>query len=646
MSDSKNKKVLILFMPLANPNFTGLGAALVRTILNRDNVPCDISYAHLLFSKLIDSDPLVEDQLVNVAQSELIFAPYYFNSSLEECAEKLYQYTKSISQDSSGITLERFKNFVHKGGECLDQVMNDIEWENYDIVGFSVLKQQTVASLAMAKKIKEKFPHIKIIFGGANASQPMGNEILRSFPEVDYIFEGEVDGFISQAINEIRLTPDGPFQSPGLSYRNEKNEICNTRENQPFFDLDTLPVPDYQPYFDQLEAYELKHVQPTLSMEASRGCWWGEKKHCSFCGLSDESLKFRSKSEEKVIEDVLTISARHQYTDIFFIDNIINYKFYKTLLPDLAYLREHMGYDLNFFFESKSNIDRQHARYFRTAGVNSVQPGIESFSNHILSLMQKGNTGIRQVQCLKFLAEQSININWNIIYKIPHETPEDYKEQIKIIPFIHHIQPLHSGGYIPMQLNRFAPYQACPEKYGIKNVRPKEFYSEIFNDKNINFNNFAYYFDYDIDNVHQEELGRLHIDLDEALRLWRNSFRENSLTQRRGPGFIEIIDRRIFYSENEEWEKDREEVMLLDGVHAEIFTFIDTVRSLKTVIDRFSSRLEEDKIKSFLNELYQKRLAYRNNEDQYINLPLLMEAYNFGYYTYESKNEEELAVVS
>lgn len=32
-----------------------------------------------------------------------------------------------------------------------------------------------------------------------------------------------------------------------------------------------------------------------LVLEGARGCWWGEKHHCTFCGLNGSLMKFRSK---------------------------------------------------------------------------------------------------------------------------------------------------------------------------------------------------------------------------------------------------------------------------------------------------------------------------------------------------------------
>ena len=44
-------------------------------------------------------------------------------------------------------------------------------------------------------------------------------------------------------------------------------------------------------------------------------------------------------------------------------------------------------------------------RLLRDAGVTTIQPGIESFSDRVLKLMKKGVTGLQNIQLLKWCKE-------------------------------------------------------------------------------------------------------------------------------------------------------------------------------------------------------------------------------------------------
>jgi len=611
-------------MPWAPPVFPGLGPALLRSVLNRDGVPCDIYYANLVFSRMIEGDSFFEQHFGKFAISELAFTPYYFNSSPDEAAAGLWSHARGSARDGSLHKAERYRWLVSRAGACLEEVYASIPWGEYDIVGFSVMMQQTVPSLALARRIKREYPDIRILFGGPNCSWPMGEEILKCFPEVDFVVEGEADGVITPLIRDMRSAR--PVSVPGVYYRDGQGQVCRTAQGRPFGEVDTLPIPDYQPFFEQLERLGVDHVHPYLQLELSRGCWWGQKHHCSFCSLEDNLMQFRAKSEDRALAELLALAARHRYTEFFPTDSIINHRFYATLLPRIAELREREGYDFTFFFEIKSNIRREHATALRAAGVNAVQPGIESFNDHILALMDKGSTGIRQMQCLKMLAEHGIVANWNMIYRNPNELPEDYRELLSIIPFVRHLPPLHEEGLTPMLLMRFSPYFERPIDHGIRNVRPAHFYSQVFPDPSIDLGRLAFYFDYDHDDHKDQELAGYHLQLRAAIERWRRCYRENSLTQLRGPGFVTVLDSRV--PEDADVPPDEEmptKSIRIDGGRAEIFAFCDEIRGETEILRAFEGRIPPGEITGFLDEMVAARLMYRSPKGQVINLPLLLD---------------------
>ncbi|MCX6690660.1 MAG: hypothetical protein NTW33_01085 [Methanoregula sp.] len=71
--------------------------------------------------------------------------------------------------------------------------MDNVDWSQYDWVGFSSSFEQHCASLALAKRIKSRFPDVRIIFGGSNCFGAMGDVLCRCFPFIDYVCTGEGD---------------------------------------------------------------------------------------------------------------------------------------------------------------------------------------------------------------------------------------------------------------------------------------------------------------------------------------------------------------------------------------------------------------------------------------------------------------------
>src|SRR5262249_18382464 len=134
------------------------------------------------------------------------------------------------------------------------------------------------------------------------------------------------------------------------------------------------------------------------------------------------------------------------------VDNILDMRYFGSVLPELA--RRHIPAQL--FFEVKANLTRDQVLTLKTAGVDRIQPGIESMSDHVLRLMRKGTTTLRNIQLLKWCQELGIIAEWNLLYGFPGETRQDYAEMLQLFPSIRFLRPPSACG--PIRLDRFSPF--------------------------------------------------------------------------------------------------------------------------------------------------------------------------------------------
>ena len=82
---------------------------------------------------------------------------------------------------------------------------------------------------------------------------------------------------------------------------------------------------------------------------------------------------------------------------------------------------------MSLFYEVKANLRLQQVALLAAAGIDRIQPGIESLSDHVLKLMRKGTTALQNVQLLKWCREHGVKAEWNVLYGFPGELPEDYE---------------------------------------------------------------------------------------------------------------------------------------------------------------------------------------------------------------------------
>jgi radical SAM superfamily enzyme YgiQ (UPF0313 family) len=109
-------------------------------------------------------------------------------------------------------------------------------------------------------------------------------------------------------------------------------------------------------------------------IESSRGCWWGQKHQCTFCGLNAHGLDYRAKSGERVVGEVVELACKHRTLRVDAVDNVID----SRSRDQMCSLLSATGYDFDLFYEVKTNLTRADIRALRAAGVRSVQPGVES----------------------------------------------------------------------------------------------------------------------------------------------------------------------------------------------------------------------------------------------------------------------------
>lgn len=373
---------------------------------------------------------------------------------------------------------------------CLEEVMK----LRPRVVGFTSVFQQQVASLALAQRIKQHNPDVSIILGGANCEGVMGAEVIRQFPFIDAVVSGEGDIVFPELISRIlerKSLSDlaGVYTSNNIGFIGVNNIYLNATSVR---DMDSLPVPNYEEYFTQKSSLGLDDLESIIPFETSRGCWWGAKNHCTFCGLNGITMNFRSKTGSRALEELLYLANNHPGQPIAAVDNILDTKYFRTFIPALI----ERNLDLKLFYEVKANLKKHELQLLSEAGITKIQPGIESLSTSILQGMRKGIKFLQNIQLLKWCKEFGIEPSWNILWGFPGEDPEEYRVMASVLPLLAHFTPPITAGAV--RLDRFSPLYVQGEQNGVMNIRPYPAYSYVYpalSDESRA--NLAYYFTYD-----------------------------------------------------------------------------------------------------------------------------------------------------
>jgi ribosomal peptide maturation radical SAM protein 1 len=602
--------ILFVVMPFGAIR-PAIGVSLLKPCLARIGLSSEILYLNIRFAERVgfpDYDYVADRSPTQSLAGDWIFAKCL--SGLRSPADDVYLRTferrfRIFGPTQQPIeTIMRCRSFAE---EFLKESFDLIDWQRFDIIGFTSTFSQHVASLALAKAVKERFPSLTIVFGGANCEDTMGLQLHRSFPFVDFVCTGEADlSFprLAKALKDGQCVAD----IPGVVSRLEGESCFSslTPDREP--NMDSLPTPDYGEYFEQLQSLVPRPKTGGVALiESSRGCWWGEKHHCTFCGLNGTSMSFRSKSAKRVLEELSELQSRYHPDYIAAVDNILDMKYFRDLIPALAV----EGLRLGLFYETKANLTKEHLRMLRAAGVLTIQPGIESLSTEILRLMRKGITAIQNVQMLKWCTEFGITAYWNLIYGFPGEEPEEYDKIADLIESLHHLRPPHGIG--PIRLDRFSPNFFKATEMGIINVRPDSSYNCIYNLPEEQLEHLAYYFEHDYQDGRDPE--RYVKNARSAVARWQEYSDNPGLKYADHGESLAIWDRR---------PKTKRTVTVLHEIEREIYLYCDqhrTINQIETVVQRVFG--VTSMVQPFLNDMVRDRLMI-HLDGSYLSLATLV----------------------
>jgi ribosomal peptide maturation radical SAM protein 1 len=508
--------VVLCSAPVMSVVRPSIALGLLQASLQRRGITCRSLYLNLLFAEAIGID--LNEEVAMESPASLRVGDWLFAGTLgkpldrPEVATHRRALERSLGAsmaDLLAVREEAVPAFVATAAAAVLE-------HGPRLVGFTTMFDQTAASLAIAAEIKRRDPSIIVCMGGANCHGPMGEVLLRHYPQLDYVFTGEAD-LTFEAFAVAVLATGRASGIAGCLGRGEAKPVPPS----PLMELERSPIPAYGDYFRQLALLaEHDRIRVSTPFESSRGCWWGQKHHCTFCGLNAEGMAFRAKSPERVLSELQTLERAHGVSLFAATDNIIALPHVAQVLAKLAPEdRSAPPPNRRLFYEMKSNADEAQLEIMARGGVVLVQPGIESLSADALRIMRKGVTPALNLRLLRNAAELGMGVIWSFLYGFPGERAETYGEIARLLPLFSHFHPPVSCTRI--RLDRFSPNYERAAELGFSNVVPVPAYGAIYDVPREALAELAYFFDADAPTAAREaDMASLR----EAIRDWRQSW--------------------------------------------------------------------------------------------------------------------------
>lgn len=492
---------------LVNPPFgaierPSIGLGLLQASARQAGIDCECTYANVTFARRIGPD--VYFWLANTSDcrdlvGEWAFAGTVFSEADRDLDDYIREYLLQTYTAGTfqllmpGRDMRQVLLDVRAAATAfIDELAGAIIAKRPRVVGCTSTFQQNCAALGLLKRIRECDDGVVTLLGGPNCEGPMAAGLRRRFPWIDFVVSGEAEESFPDVLHlllaEGRAVDEDALPSGYVGRKRAHLSMESESARLVVKDLGATPVPDYDEYFDQLAASGLTdQVHPGLLLEASRGCWWAQKRPCTFCGLNFVGLRYRAKSPERVVKEIDVLCRQHSTPRVEFVDNNLDPR---TLARICSSLRGRTP-PVALFFETRV-LDRRHLEKMAQGGVRWLQVGIESFDPRILALIGKGTSPLQNVQVLRWAYEQGIRVTYNLLYDLPGDEDAWYYEMSRVLPLIEHLEPPRK--LVPLRFDRFSEYCEHPGRFGLR-LAPHRAYPYVYPLPAEQIAEFAYFFE-------------------------------------------------------------------------------------------------------------------------------------------------------
>lgn len=325
----------------------------------------------------------------------------------------------------------------------LKVLLDYLDSGEYDVFGCTVMPgPQLRQAIPFTKQIRNRYPHVKIVWGGYFASNHSQVSIDSGY--IDYIIYGPGDYAFPMLMDAIK-TDSTTHHIPNLIFK-ENGKIIRTKKDE-LYDQDTLPSLPYDKLstFYSMRKYIGKSVlgTKTFAYHSSVGCPFT----CAFCGLVPiYNARWRGRSAEKIYSDLKEVKEKYDINAVEFYDS--NFFVSEKRVVDFSKLikKENLVWWGEGRIDTIDKFSDESLTLMREAGCKMIFHGAESGNDELLKKMDKGGTQTAD-QIKRFAARMAkfdIIPEYSFVVGTPADTEEEVNRQIDFdIQFIREIKEIN-----------------------------------------------------------------------------------------------------------------------------------------------------------------------------------------------------------
>lgn len=302
----------------------------------------------------------------------------------------------------------------------------------FNVIGSTIYTLTQPLSKKLFEYTRRALPDAFTVAGGPHPTS-LPAETLEDIPQLDCVVYGEGELTFAELLNYLREGVS--IESvKGIAYRsNSQNRVVVNPPREFIERLDDLPLPAYDlfPIQEYVPTPNLVRRYPTVATQISRGCPF----QCVFCEYNLAlGRKYRHKSPDKVIEELLYLKSRYNARGIVFRDSTLtlNVPFLRKLCDEMV----KNELDLAWMCYSRTDVIAKHGKellpLMKKAGCWQIGYGCESGNQKSLDLLRKVTTVVDNVTAVEETIRAGIMCSTTWIIGLPGETREDAWNTVRL----------------------------------------------------------------------------------------------------------------------------------------------------------------------------------------------------------------------
>lgn len=319
------------------------------------------------------------------------------------------------------------------------------------VVGISAITSyQITDGIQLARRLRERYPHIRIVWGGWHPSLMPDTTIEHEM--VDTIILGQGERVFPMLLNCIRDKGD-INDIPNLVYKDDQNQVIKTKR------VEIEPVANFKGIIHSYNLVDLNRYvnkvwgnERIIGYESSRGCPWS----CRYCSISSLYCHHWSAlPAEQVVAEVkhlyenYHVDAIHFFDNNFFVDSKRVEKICELIQEEDMKIRWDGTCNVKQFLGFSDEFMQQMIK----TGFYRVIIGIESGDEEVLEKIDKKHNNEQVIKVIEKCKKYGIMPSLSFMVGFPWNPEKDFEETVSLIQ---KIKQMYSRSEILLFI--FTPY--------------------------------------------------------------------------------------------------------------------------------------------------------------------------------------------